>query len=58
MSTLREKLFLGFVKLVFVWTVLALTFQVTMLTLSVVTPELERKIGNEIMWAIDGTFNK
>ena len=58
MSTLREKLFLGFVKLVFVWTILALTFQVTMLTLSFVNPELEEKIGNEIMWAIDGTFNK
>ena len=58
MKKVKEKLFEGFVKLVFVWTVLALTFQVTMLTLSVVNPELERKIGNEIMWAIDGTFNK
>ena len=58
MKNVKDRLFLGFVKLVFVWTVLALTFQVTMLTLSVVNPELERKIGNEIMWAIDGTFNK
>ena len=58
MSTLKEKLFLGFVKGVFVWTILALTFQVTMLTLSAVNPELERKIGNEIMWTIDGTFHK
>ena len=58
MKKVKEKLFEGFVKLVFAWTVLALTFQVTMLTLSVVNPELERKIGNEIMWAIDGTFNK
>ena len=58
MSTLKEKFFLGFVKVVFVWTVFALTFQVTMLTLSVVNPDLERKIGNEITWAIDGTFHK
>jgi len=55
---MKQKLFEGFVKLVLAWTVLALTFQVTMLTLSVVNPELERKIGNEIMWTIDGTFNK
>jgi hypothetical protein len=58
MKNIKEKLFLGFVKLAFAWTVFALSFQVTMLTLSVVNPELERKIGNEIMWAIDGTFNK
>ena len=58
MKNLREKLALGFVKVVFVWTILALTFQVTMLTLSIVNPELETKIGNEIMWKIDGTFNK
>ena len=58
MNTLKDRLFLGFVKLVFAWTVFALTFQVTMLTLSVVNPELEKKIGNELTWAIDGTFNK
>jgi hypothetical protein len=58
MEKIKEKLFLGFVKLAFAWTVFALSFQVTMLTLSVVNPELERKIGNEIMWTIDGTFNK
>lgn len=58
MQKIKDKLFLGFVKLAFVWVVFALSFQVTMLTLSVVNPELERKIGNEIMWAIDGTFNK
>ena len=58
MSTLREKLFLGFVKGVLVWTIFALTFQITMLTLNVVNPELATKIGNEIMWTIDGTFHK
>ena len=58
MKNIKEKLFLGFVKLVFAWIVFALTFQVTMLTLSFVNPELETKIGNEIMWKIDGRFNK
>ena len=55
---MKQKLFESFVKLVLVWTVFALTFQVTMLTLSVVNPDLEKRIGNEIMWKIDGTFNK
>lgn len=55
---MKQKLFEGFVRVVLCWTVLALTFQVTMLTLSVVNPKLEAKIGNEIMWKIDGTFNK
>ena len=58
MNKVKEKLFLGFVKLAFAWTIFALSFQVTMLTLSVVNPELETKIGNEIMWKIDGRFNK
>jgi hypothetical protein len=40
------------------WVVLALTFQVTMLVLSVANPKLEQKIGNELMWHIDGTFKK
>ena len=58
MKKLQEKLFLGFVKAVFVWTILALSFDVSMLVLSAVNPELEHKIGNEIMWKIDGTFSK
>lgn len=58
MKTIKDKLFLGFVKLVFAWTVFALTFQVTMLTLSVVNPELATKIGNELTWKLDGRFNK
>ena len=56
MNKVKEKLFLGFVKLAFVWTIFALSFQVTMLTLSVVKPELATKIGNEIMWKLDGRF--
>lgn len=58
MSKIKEKLFLWFVKLVFAWTIFALTFQVTMITLSVVKPELATRIGNELTWALDGRFNK
>lgn len=58
MNKVKEKLFLGFVKLVLVWTVFALSFQVTMLTLSVVNPKLATKIGNELTWKLDGRFNQ
>ena len=58
MKNIKEKLFLGFVKLALTWKVFALSFQATMLTLSYTKPELATKIGNEIMWVIDGTFNK
>jgi hypothetical protein len=56
MNKVKEKLFLGFVKLAVAWTVLALSFQVTMLTLTVVKPELATKIGNELTWKLDGRF--
>lgn len=56
MNKVKEKLFLGFVKLALVWTVFALSFQVTMITLSVVKPELATKIGNELTWKLDGRF--
>ena len=58
MNKIKDLLFLRFVQVCLVWVVFALSFQVTMLTLSVVNPELETKIGNEIMWKIDGRFNK
>jgi hypothetical protein len=58
MKNIKEKLFLGFVKLACVWAIFALSFQVTMLTLSYAKPELATKIGNELTWALDGTFNK
>ena len=58
MKNIKEKLFLGFVKLALVWAVFALSFQVTMLTLSYTKPELATKIGNELTWAVDGRFNK
>ena len=58
MNKIKDLLLLRFVQFCLVWAVFALTFQITMLTLSVVNPELETKIGNEIMWKIDGRFNK
>ena len=58
MNKIKDLLLLRFVQLCLVWVVFALSFQVSMLTLSVVNPELETKIGNEIMWKIDGRFNK
>ena len=56
MNKVTEKLFLGFVKLALVWAMFALSFQVTMITLSVVNPELATKIGNELTWKLDGRF--
>jgi len=46
-----------FAHLAFIWVVFALSFQVIMLTLNMVNPQLETKIGNEIMWKIDGRFS-
>ena len=56
MKKLKETLALRFVQLVFVWVNLALTFQVFMLVTHFTNPKLSTKIGNEIMWKIDGTF--
>lgn len=56
MNKVKQKLFPWFVKLAFVWAVFALSFQVTMLTLTVVKPELATKIGNELAWKLDGRF--
>ena len=56
MNKVNEILFLGFVKLAFAWIVFALSFQVMMLTLTVVKPELATKIGNELTWKLDGRF--
>jgi hypothetical protein len=46
-----------FTRLVFIWVVFALSFQVIMLTLNVVNPQLATTIGNEIMWKLDGRFS-
>ena len=56
LNKVRENSFLWFVQLVFLWVQFALLFEVTMITLSFVKPELATKIGNEIMWKLDGRF--
>ena len=56
MKNLKETLALRFVQLVFVWVNLALIFEVFMIVTTFTNPELSTKIGNEIMWKIDGTF--
>ena len=45
-----------FVRVALVWTVFALSFQVTMLTLSYTKPELATKVGNELAWKLDSRF--
>lgn len=47
-----------FVRLCLVWVMFALTFQVTMLTLSYTKPELATKVGNKLTWKLDGRFKK
>jgi hypothetical protein len=56
MKNIKDILLLRFVQLVFVWVNLALLFQVFMIVTYFVNPKLTTKIGNEIMWKIDGTF--
>ena len=51
-----NKFFNVFVRFCLVWVVFALSFEVSMLTLSIVNPELETKIGNELTWKLDGRF--
>ena len=58
MNKIKEVLFFRFIQLCFVWTIVALTFQVTMLTLSAVNPKLATKVGNELTWKLDGRFKK
>ena len=55
---IKENLFKWYLYTVLVWVHFALAFQVTMIVLSVTNPELERRIGNELTWALDGTFKK
>jgi hypothetical protein len=56
LNKVRQNLFMWFVYAVFAWVHVALVFEVTMLTLNFTKPELATKIGNEIMWKIDGRF--
>ena len=56
MKNIKNTLSLKFIQLVLVWVHLALGFQVFMLIITYTNPELATKIGNEIMWKLDGTF--
>ena len=56
MKKLKDMIVLRLVQLVFVWTLFAISFQIFMMITMMVNPELNTKIGNEIMWKIDGTF--
>jgi hypothetical protein len=56
MKNLRETIVLRLAQLLFVWVNLALVFEVFMIVTTFTNPELSTKIGNEIMWKIDGTF--
>ena len=56
MKKFKDILFLKFAQLVFVWTVFALLFQITMMVIVFFKPDLAREISNEISWKIDGTF--
>jgi hypothetical protein len=58
MNKIKEVLFFRFLQVCFVWTVVALSFQVTMLTLSAVNPKLATKVSNELTWKLDGRFKK
>jgi len=52
----ESKLLLGIVYLACTWVVLAMTFQVGMLVLTVAKPELATKIGNKLSHTFDGSF--
>ena len=53
----KETLGLFFIKLVLVWVVAALLFQVSMVMVHFFGPtQMEQNIANEISWKIDGTF--
>jgi hypothetical protein len=56
LKDLGEKVFIGYLYLVVAWVTCALTFMVFMVTVHYFNPPLESKIGNAIMWKIDGTF--
>jgi ABC-type transport system involved in cytochrome bd biosynthesis fused ATPase/permease subunit len=56
MKNIKDLITLRFVQLAFSWAIFALLFQVFMLVTTFVNPKLSTKIGNELMWKLDGTF--
>lgn len=57
MTKITSKLFSVFIRAALVWGVFAISFQVFMAVTQFTNPELNKRIGNEITWAIDGRFN-
>ncbi len=53
---MKDKLFMGFLRLCLVWVVFALCFDVYMITLSYVNQEESDRISKELTWKFDGTF--
>ena len=53
---MKEKIELVLGRLLFVWVVLALSFEILMIVLSFTNPALATRIGNECTWALDGRF--
>jgi hypothetical protein len=55
-KNIGETLFKGYLILVGVWLVFALSFDIFGIILHFTNPDLELKISNEIAWKIDGTY--
>jgi hypothetical protein len=56
LNNIMDKIFRGFVYLTMIWIAFALLFDIVMIYLHFTNPDLSTKIGNEIMWKIDGAF--
>jgi hypothetical protein len=56
LKNIGETIFKGYLVFVFIWLVFALSFDIFMIGVHFTDENLERKISNEIMWKIDGTF--
>lgn len=53
---MKDKLFMGFLRLCLVWVIFALCFDMFMIFVHFTNPQLERDITNELTWRLDGTF--
>jgi hypothetical protein len=56
LKTIGHKLFMGYLCFVGIWLAFALSFDIFMIGVHFTDENLERKISNEIMWKIDGTY--
>ena len=56
LNKIKEKIALGFIKLVLAWTLVAISFDIFMLITQYTNPELNTKVGNYLTWKLDGRF--